>query len=81
MTQRSETLAALAEWRKTHLEQDIIAEITALAGLGQAEAMGIYYRSQLARQIDAGMHGIHYLDAKYLAQDLCDNEPELFRRE
>jgi hypothetical protein len=34
----------------------------------------------LRRRVTAGSHGIQYLDAEYLAEDLVENEPELFQR-
>ena len=40
--------------------------------------MGIYYHSQLAKQISEGTYGIQYLSANYLANDLIENEPEIF---
>jgi anti-sigma28 factor (negative regulator of flagellin synthesis) len=42
-------------------------------------AFDIYYSSKLARQIESGEYGIENMDAKYLAEDLIENEPELFR--
>ena len=40
--------------------------------------MDIYYNSRLAKQIEQGAYGIENMDYKYLAQDLIENEPELF---
>lgn len=40
--------------------------------------MDIYYHSQLAKQISEGAYGIQYLSADYLANDLIENEPEIF---
>lgn len=37
-----------------------------------------YYSSKLADQIAKGSYGIENMDAKYLAEDLIENEPELF---
>ena len=42
-------------------------------------AMDIYYRSLLCKQIHNGENGIQYLDYKYLAEDLIENEKELFK--
>ena len=42
------------------------------------KAMDIYYRSKLAKQIEQGIYGIENMDYKYLAEDLLENEPELF---
>lgn len=38
----------------------------------------IYYSSKLAEQISNDSYGIENMDAKYLAEDLIENEPELF---
>ena len=48
--------------------------------LTMEEAMDIYYRSQLADQIDKGIYGIENMDYKYLVHDLIVNEPELFEK-
>jgi hypothetical protein len=40
--------------------------------------MDIYYSSKLAVQIEEGRYGIDNLDPKYLAEDLIENESELF---
>lgn len=42
-------------------------------------AFDIYYSSKLAEQISNGSYGIENMDAKYLAEDLVENEPELFK--
>jgi hypothetical protein len=76
----ADTVAALAEWRRIHVEQDVIAALAARNGLPEDVAMDLYYRSRLAQEVDAGSHGIQYLDAAYLAEDLVENEPELFQR-
>ena len=38
----------------------------------------IYYSSKLAEQIANESYGIENMDAKYLAEDLIENEAELF---
>lgn len=40
--------------------------------------MDIYYHSRLAKEIEQGTNGINNMDYKYLAQDMIENEPELF---
>ena len=40
----------------------------------------IYYSSKLAEQISNDSYGIENMDAKYLAEDLIENESELFNR-
>ncbi|GHV81076.1 hypothetical protein AGMMS49944_28670 [Spirochaetia bacterium] len=42
--------------------------------------MDIYFHSRLSAQIDGGVYGIQYLDARNLADDLMENEPELFAK-
>ena len=42
------------------------------------KAFDIYYSSKLADQISEDSYGIENMDAKYLAEDLIENEPELF---
>lgn len=37
-----------------------------------------YYKSKLSEQIEKSMFGIDNMDYKYLAEDLIENEPELF---
>ena len=60
------------------LEDDIIKELAAIKEMDKRIAMDIYYRSRLCQQIDSGEYGIEYMDSKYLANDLIENEPELF---
>ena len=38
-----------------------------------------YYNSRLCKEIGSGEYGIEYMDSKYLANDLIENEPELFK--
>ena len=63
---------------KQNLENDIIKEIARLKGIDLRSAIDIYYSSKLATQIATSNCGIENLDAKYLAEDLIENEPELF---
>jgi len=62
----------------TLLEEDIIREIAKIKGIDNRVAMEKYYRSKLCQQIGSGEYGIEYMDCKYLANDLLENEPELF---
>jgi len=61
-----------------NLEQDIIKNIAALKNLDLRKAMDIYYKSKLSNQIANREQGIENLDAKYLAEDLIENEQNLF---
>lgn len=63
---------------KENLEQEIIAALANQSHHSLEEAMDIYYRSQLSRQIQEGKFGIENLDGKYLAEDLMENEAGLF---
>jgi len=63
----------------TFLEGDIIREIAGEKGIDNRIAMEKYYRSRLCQQIDSGDYGIEYMDSKYLANDLIENEPEQFK--
>lgn len=60
------------------LEIDIIRYLCKKKKIDELAAMRLYYRSRLAKEIDAGSYGIDNLDPKYLAEDLMENEPELF---
>lgn len=48
-------------------------------GIVLRKAFDIYYSSKLAEQISNDSYGIENMDAKYLAEDLIENESELFR--
>ena len=63
---------------KERLEERIIAYLAEIGRITPDEAMDIYYRSRLSRQIDQGLFGIENMDYKYLANDLVENEPNLF---
>jgi hypothetical protein len=64
---------------KENLERNIILALSEKTGKTLREALDIYYSSRLSAQIGEGKYGIHYFDARYLADDLIENEPELFR--
>ena len=68
----------LEEVYKQTLESDIISAISEIKGIGLRQALDIYYSSKLAGQISNDIYGIENMDAKYLAEDLIENEPELF---
>lgn len=63
---------------KERLEERIIAYLAQIKGVPIEQAMDAYYRSRLASQISRGLYGIENMDYKYLAEDLVENEPELF---
>lgn len=60
------------------LENDIINAISEIKGIDLRKAFDIYYSSKLAEQISNNSYGIENMDAKYLAEDLIENEPDLF---
>jgi len=68
----------LTEIYKQNLETEIIKVVAAEKDIDLRRAFDIYYSSKLAGQIADGSYGIENLDAKYLAEDLIENEPELF---
>ena len=68
----------LEEVYKQNLENDIINRISEYKEIPLREAFDIYYSSKLAEQIETDRYGIENMDAKYLAEDLIENEPELF---
>ena len=68
----------LTEIYKQNRENDIIISISKMKGIEIREAFDLYYSSKLAGQIAKGECGIENMDAKYLAEDLIENEPELF---
>ena len=63
---------------KQNLEESIIEYLSIEKNLELRQAMDIYYNSRLAKQIEQGTYGIENMDYKYLAQDLIENDPELF---
>ena len=68
----------LSEIYKQNLENDIIKALADLKQIELRKAFDIYYSSKLAGQIAEGCYGIENMDAKYLAEDLSENEKELF---
>ena len=69
---------SLSELYKQNLENDIIKALAEMKSLDLRDAIDIYYSSKLAGQIAEGSYGIENMDAKYLAEDLSENEMELF---
>jgi len=62
----------------TFLEEDIIKRLAEIKDIDNRVAMEKYYRSKLCQQIGSGDYGLEYMDYRYLANDLIENEPELF---
>lgn len=63
---------------KQNLEESIIEYLAEIKKLDLRQAMDIYYKSKLSEQIAQGVWGIENMDYKYLAEDLLENEKELF---
>ena len=59
---------------KQNLETDIIKYLAEYKGVSLRKAFDFYYSSRLAEQITNGICGIENMDAKYLAEDLIENE-------
>lgn len=70
----------LSEIYKQNLENDIIKTLASLKQIELRKAFDIYYSSKLAGQVADGSYGIENMDAKYLAEDLIENEAELFSK-
>lgn len=68
----------LEEVYKQNLENDIINTISEIKKIDLRKAFDIYYSSKLVEQISNDSYGIENMDAKYLAEDLIENEQELF---
>ena len=68
----------LEEVYKQNLENDIISAISQMKRVDLRKAFDIYYSSKLAEQISNDSYGIENMDAKYLAEDLIENEPDIF---
>ena len=56
------------------LEIKLIEYLADFMQIDNREAMSMYYNSQLCMQIHEGTFDIQYLDYKYLAEDLVENE-------
>lgn len=65
---------------KQNLEDDIITQVAKIKNISLRDALNIYYKSRLAQQINDGSYGIENMDFKYLANDLIENESELFKK-
>ena len=68
----------MSSYIQEDLENDIINAISEIKGIDLRKAFDIYYSSKLAEQISNDSYGIENMDAKYLAEDLIENEPDIF---
>lgn len=68
----------LTKFYRERLAENIINCIAEIKQISEREAMKIYYSSRLAKMIEIGKYGIDNLDYRNLAEDLIENEPELF---
>ena len=60
-------------------ESEIITEIAAEKQIDCRIAMDLCYRCERSKQIVLGRYDIQYRDHHVLAEDLMENESELFR--
>ena len=70
----SETAQNLEDIYIQSLEINLIEYLAVRLQIDNREAMNIYYHSKLCQQIHEGCYDIQYLDYKYLAEDLIENE-------
>ncbi len=70
----SETSQKLEDIYLQSLEINLIEYLAERLKIDNREAMNIYYSSKLCQQIHEGSYDIQYLDCKYLAEDLIENE-------
>ena len=60
------------------LDEDIVNCLAELKNIDMRKALDIYYRSRLAKDIEEGIYGLDCMNTKVLAEDLIENEQELF---
>jgi NurA-like 5'-3' nuclease len=70
----SELSETLEDIHVQSLEIDLIEYLSERLQIDNKEAMKLYYNSKLCQQIHEGNFDIQYLDYKYLAEDLIENE-------
>ena len=70
----SETSQKLEDIYLQSLEINLIEYLAERLQIDNREAMKLYYNSKLCQQIHEGSNDIQYLDYKYLAEDLIENE-------
>lgn len=70
----SETSQKLEDIYLQSLEINLIEYLAERLQIDNREAMQLYYKSKLCQQIHEGIYDIQYLDYKYLADDLIENE-------
>ena len=75
----SRILYYIINYRK-YSDDDIINAVSEIEGIELRKAFDIYYSSKLAEQIGKGSYGIENMDARYLEEDLIENEPELLNK-
>jgi len=69
----------LENYYKEDLDERIIQCLSQKCRIDAAQAMDIYYHSNLSDKIYQGRYGIQYLDEKVLVEILMKTEPELFK--
>jgi hypothetical protein len=68
------TIEAIEGMRLTHLEAQIVQIIAGRMNLDAASALAVWYGSDLCRSVELNEHGLQYLDANYLVDELLARE-------
>ena len=64
------TIRAIEGIRLANLESEIVEMIGQSRGLGASEALSAYYTSAVCDMVERNEHGLQYLDARYLADEV-----------
>ena len=67
-------IAAIEQARLTHLEAQIVDILATREGLDTAAALDLWYRSGLSSGVERNEHGLQYLDANYLVDELLKQQ-------
>lgn len=70
MNVTKQTIQELDSFLKEHLEADVVALIAQRLDVASDKALAIYFSSALPEKIENGEHGIQYLSAEYLADEV-----------
>ena len=65
-----DTIRAIEGIRLANLESEIVEIIGQSRGLNPSEALGAYYTSAVCGMVERNEHGLQYLDARYLADEV-----------
>ncbi|WP_165246600.1 hypothetical protein [Adlercreutzia sp. ZJ141] len=70
ITITEDLLDRLPAIRKTNLESQIVMIIGERLDVSPAEALDVYYSSDIARMVEQNLYGMQYLEATYLADEI-----------